>query len=653
LSPGGYEPLVTKRIALISEHASPIAVLGGVDEGGQNVYVGQLARHLAKVGYDVDVFTRRDSDVLPEVAEWLDGIRIVNVPAGPSRRLHKEELLPYMGEFADYVVAFCGGRRRYHLVHANFWMSGLVAAEVKRRIGVPFVVTFHALGRVRRLELGEADAFPDERFAIEDRVVAEADHIIAECPAEEEDLIRHYNADSSRVTIIPAGFDPAEFCPISKELARAALGLPIDERIVLQVGRMVPRKGVDTVVRGFARLLRETEIRARLVIVGGDSDEPDPQRTPELGRLARIAEDEGIRDRVLFTGRGRRDQLKYFFSAADVFVTTPWYEPFGITPLEAMACGTPVIGSNVGGIKFSVRDGETGYLIPPRDPDALAERLRHLFDHPRLLNLLGRQAIHRVDDLFTWRHVASAVAALYERILTPVRVGGTEAGELAAIERAFREGVEVLDKSRRLMQSSILGAAQAIGECFSSGGKVLVCGNGGSAAEAQHLAAEFLGRFRRPDRPALPAIALCADSTILTAWSNDVGFEGAFARQVEALGRPGDVLLGISTSGRSGNLVQAFQAARMQGMRSVALLGRDGGLVRKLTDCPVVVPAEDTQRIQEVQLLVIHLMCELVEERLFSRDWSGATTEGEPASSIVAARPADGEVAAAMPGARG
>jgi D-inositol-3-phosphate glycosyltransferase len=654
LSWEGYESLVTKRIALISEHASPVAVLGGVDEGGQNVYVGQLARHLAKIGYDVDVFTRRDSDVLPEVAEWLDGIRIVNVPAGPARRLHKEELLPYMRDYADYVVGFCAAHRRYDLVHANFWMSGLVAAEVKRRIGIPFIVTFHALGRVRRLHQGEADAFPDERFGIEDRVVAEADHIIAECPSEEEDLIRHYNADPSRITIIPAGFDPAEFSPISKELARAALGLPVDERIVLHVGRMVPRKGVDNVIRGFGRLIRDTGIRARLVIVGGESDEPDPDRTPELGRLAGIAEEEGVRDRVVFAGRGRREQLKYFFSAADVFVTTPWYEPFGITPLEAMACGTPVVGSNVGGIKFSVRDGETGYLVPPRDPDALAERLAHLFGHPQLLNLLGRQAIHRTDDLFTWRHVASAVAALYERILTPVRVGGMEAGELAAIERAFHDGVQALDKSRRLMQASILGAAQAVGECFRSGGKVLVCGNGGSAAEAQHFAAEFLGRFRRPDRPALPVIALCADTSTLTAWSNDVGFEGAFARQVEALGRPGDVLLGISTSGRSINLVQAFQAARMQGMRSVALLGRDGGLVRKLSDCPVVVPAEDTQRIQEVQLLVIHLICELVEDRLFARDWTDGANEAEPRTQIVpAAVPAGTGLTASMPGAGG
>jgi D-inositol-3-phosphate glycosyltransferase len=610
---------VTKRIALISEHASPLAVLGGVDSGGQNVYVGQLARHLARIGHDVDVFTRRDYDAMPEVAEWVDGIRIVNVPAGPARHVAKEQLLPFMQEFTDYVIRFARDGTRYDLVHANFWMSALVAAEVKQALGIPFVVTFHALGRVRRHHQGAADGFPDDRFDIEDRIVAEADHIIAECPAEEEDLIRHYNADPSRVTIIPAGFDPAEFCPISTALARAALGLPADERIILQVGRMVPRKGVDDVVRGFARLVLDRGVEARLVVVGGETDAADPARTPELGRLMAIATSEGIADRVAFIGRARREQLKYFYSAADVFVTTPWYEPFGITPLEAMACGTPVIGSNVGGIKFTVRDGETGYLVPPREPDALAERLEHLLGHPSLRGVLGRQAVRRANDLFTWQHVASAVAALYDRLLT--HVGGAEAGDRAVIERAFDDGLHALEESKRLVQTSVLAAVEAVVHCFQTGGKILVCGNGGSAAEAQHFAAELLGRFRRADRPGLPVIPLCADSATLTAWSNDVAFEGAFARQVQALGRPGDVLVGISTSGRSSNLVQAFQAARLQGMRSLGILGRDGGLVRKLSDVPIVVPADDTQRIQEVQLLLIHLLCELVEERMFSHDW--------------------------------
>src|SRR5947199_5984051 len=224
---------MTKRVALISEHASPLGVLGGVDSGGQNVYVGQLAKNLAALGWEVDVFTRRDSERLPEIAEWVSRIRIIHVPAGPPCFVRKEDLLPFMEEFTAYLLHFCKCQREtYDLVHANFWMSGLVACEVKKALGTPFVITFHALGRVRRLHQQTADQFPDVRFDIEDRIVAEADRLLAECPQDEEDLIRLYNADPSRITIVPCGFDPAELSPISKPLARFALNLAPDERVI-------------------------------------------------------------------------------------------------------------------------------------------------------------------------------------------------------------------------------------------------------------------------------------------------------------------------------------------------------------------------------------------------------------------------------------
>jgi len=611
---------MTERIAMISEHASPLAILGGVDSGGQNVYVGQLARHLAGLGHEVDVFTRRDSPRLPEVAEWVSGVRIVHVPAGPAEFVAKEALLPHMEEFTAGVLRFCRRqRRRYQLAHANFWMSGLVAADVKQALGLPFVVTFHALGRVRRLHQREADRFPDERFAVEDRVVAEADHIVAECPQEEEDLIRYYNADPARITIIPGGFDPAELWPISKALARVSLGLSPDEPVILQLGRLVPRKGVDTVIRGFARLRRDHGVAARLLVVGGESDEPDPRATPEIGRLMALAEAEGVRDAVLFVGRRGREVLKYYYSAADVFVTTPWYEPFGITPVEAMACGTPVIGSNVGGIKFTVRDGETGYLVPPDDPDAMAERIAHLYRHPRLVNVFRRQAIKRAGDLFTWKRVADSMAALYDDVALagdPRRRG--QLAQLAVVDRGFEAALESLHASRRRLRTALLDVADALEACFAADGKVLICGNGGSAADAQHLAGELVGRFRAGDRPGLPAVALTADTAVLTAWANDVGYDDVFARQVSALGRPGDVLIGISTSGRSRNVVAAFHAARRRGLRTLALTGGDGGDLAALADVTVPVPADDTQRIQEVHAVLIHLVCELVETRMLA-----------------------------------
>jgi phosphoheptose isomerase len=606
------------KVALISEHASPLGMLGGVDSGGQNVYVGQLARQLAARGNDVDIFTRRDSARLPELVEWLDGVRIVHVPAGPAEYVRKEELLPYMDQFTREMLRFTRRQRMtYDVIHANFWMSGLVAAEIRRKAGIPFVVTFHALGRVRRMHQREADDFPDERFSIEDRIVNEADFIIAECPQDEEDLVRLYNADPARIRMIPCGYDPAELSPLTKPLARLVLGFDPDERIILHVGRMVPRKGVDNVIRGFALFGRSLDSTSRLVIVGGDRDDPDERISSEVRRLEAIAEDAGMSEQVVFAGTRGRDALKYFYSAADLFITTPWYEPFGITPVEAMACGTPVIGANVGGIKFTVRDGETGYLVPPNDPEALAECIADLYKNPKLMRLFRRQAIRRAADLFTWDRVAGAVAELYEAVVSTAQPETYEqVRDLGVVDRHFEEAEEALDRSRRRLRSQVVKAARMITDCFARGGKVMICGNGGSAADSQHLAAELVGRFKAAERPGLPALALTVDSSVLTAWSNDVGFESVFSRQVEALGRRGDLLVVISTSGRSENLVRAVEAARKAGIHTLALLGGAGGDVRRLVDCSLIVPSGDTQHIQEVQLVLMHLLCELTESRL-------------------------------------
>ena len=609
-----------KRIALISEHASPLAILGGVDGGGQNVYVGEVAKNLAVLGYEVDVFTRKDSQLLPEAAEWIDGVRIIHVPAGPQEYVRKEELLPYMAEFTAYILQFCQRENKaYDLIHANFWMSGLVAADIKRAIAIPFAITFHALGRVRRFHQGDADQFPEQRFAIEERIIAEADRIIAECPQEKEDLLHFYLADPDKITIIPGGFDTSQFCPVGKALARVALGLHPEERIILQLGRMVPRKGVDTAIRGFAHFVKESLYQlptARLLIVGGESDRPDPKQCPEIGRLQAIALEEQVSTQVTFVGRRSREALKWYYSAADVFITTPWYEPFGITPVEAMACGTPVIGSDVGGIKFTVRDGETGYLVPPRNPQAIAKALGYLYQHPQVMSNFRTAAIRRTHELFTWQKVTSAIAELYEQVLAPT--SHVAPCEGAIIDHRFNNLQKALQASQRLCRTEILDVAQILSTCFASDGKILICGNGGSAADAQHFAAEFVGRFKCPSRRGLPALALTADTAVLTAWSNDAGYEHVFARQVEAFGRAGDVLIGISTSGNSRNLLRAFETAKSQGLLAIALLGKDGGELRHMADISIIVPATDTQHIQEVQIFIIHLLCELVEERLMS-----------------------------------
>ena len=418
-----------QRIALISEHASPLAPPGGVDSGGQNVYVAQLARHLAAQGREVDVFTRRDRPDLPEVAPQGRGVRVIHVPAGPPTAVRKEDLLPFMAEFAAWTVRFAR-RRPYDLAHANFFMSTLAGAALRRAGGTPLVVTFHALGRVRLLHQAGADAFPPERLLIEDEAVAVADRIIAECPQDAADLAEHYGADPAKLVTIPCGYDPAEFGPTPRAEARARLGLPPDGPILLQLGRMVPRKGVDNVVRALARLGRDHGLAARLVVVGGDSAAPDPHLTPEIGRLLALAEVEGVADRVTFVGARGRDVLRHYYAAADVFVTTPWYEPFGITPVEAMACGTPVVGSNVGGIKDTVVDGVTGHLVPPDDPLALADCLATLLADPGRRRAMGLQARRRARASYTWASVARRVAAVYDEVAPGW--GGAEGAAIAA-----------------------------------------------------------------------------------------------------------------------------------------------------------------------------------------------------------------------------
>lgn len=415
------------NIAMISEHASPLAAAGGVDAGGQNIYVACTARHLAAQGYAVDVFTRRDREDQPDVVDWLPGIRVVHVRAGPARFVRKESLLPFMPEFARAVVDFARTKSAqgspYAVCHAHFFMSGLVAQRLKRELAIPYVVTFHALGRVRLMHQPH-DEFPTERCALEQAVIDTADAIVAECPQDELDLQRHYRTPASRIRMIPCGFDPEELAPVDRVEARERLGLPANRPIVLQLGRMVPRKGVETVIRALALVERRYDLRPLLVIVGGESPTPDPALTPEIGRLARVAVEERVADDVLFVGQRPRDVLRYFYSAADVFVTMPWYEPFGITPVEAMACGVPVIGARVGGIQYSVEDGRTGFLVEPRNADALARRLAHFFSNPSIPRLLGKRARRRACERFTWERVAQLLANVYADVALGARNAG-------------------------------------------------------------------------------------------------------------------------------------------------------------------------------------------------------------------------------------
>lgn len=406
-----------RKVALISEHASPLACTGSVDSGGQNVYVAQVARQLARSGVQVDVFTRKDNPLLELEHRWLDGINVIHVPAGPACYVPKEQMLPFMEDFSAYLHRHVERQTRgYDVMHANFFMSALAALPVAQRHGVPLVVTLHALGKVRRRYQQTADQFPDSRFGIEDEIVRHADALIAQCPQDQRDLIELYAADPGRIDILPGGCDAAEMKPCDKQAARAAIGLNDDVFTLLHVGRLVPRKGVDNVIQALARLRHGYGVQARLVVVGGNSVHADESATPEIARLRALAATEGVAQWVQFAGRRRRDELSTYFGACDAFVTTPWYEPFSIAAVEAMACARPVVGSDTGGLHATVVNGKTGFLVPAQDPDRLAERLAQLAMNPAMRDRMGEAGRMRARRLYTWQRVGQDLLSVYGRV---------------------------------------------------------------------------------------------------------------------------------------------------------------------------------------------------------------------------------------------
>jgi D-inositol-3-phosphate glycosyltransferase len=392
------------RLAFISEH-------------GQDVYAASLARELALAGTRVDIFTRRDAPGQQHIVQAGERVRVIHVPAGPARRLPQEQLLPWVSQFARFVTRFAQRLAApYDIVHANSFMSGMVARQLKLALGIPFVMTFHAPGDARRSSQGPLDAFPPERIRIEAELMRQADHVIAECVQDRLDMEQLYGAAPEHITVAPRGFDPNELWPVPRAAARAQLGLAPERFTVLQLGSLAPHKGVDTVIQGLAMLRERHGIDAQLVVAGAGDD-------AQAARLRALAGQLGIGEGVRFAGRQPRSALRLWYGAADVFVTTPWYARFGITPVEAMACARPVIGSEVGGIKSTVVDGLTGFLIPSRDPRALAARLALLHAGPALARRMGEEGLLRAWRHYTWRAVAQQASAVYATVLDETRPG--------------------------------------------------------------------------------------------------------------------------------------------------------------------------------------------------------------------------------------
>jgi D-inositol-3-phosphate glycosyltransferase len=401
------------RIAMVSAHTSPLAPLGGREAGGMNVYVLELSRELARLGYQVDIFTRLDGD-LPRVEPIAPGLRLIRIEAGPPAPIEKEEIVRHLPGFLRNLRAFACDAPRYDLIHSHYWQSGWAGTLLARELRVPHVVMFHTLGEVKnRARFGEAE--PRLRIRHERTIARRATAIVTASDHERQLLERYYGADPARMHTVPCGIDLELFRPLPRAEARARLGLPADRPVLLWVGRLEKLKGVEILIDAVAGLERRD---ALLLLVGGD-DRAAPLRR-DLEAQARAL---GIADRIRFEGAVDHAQLPAYYAAADVCVVPSFYESFGLVAVEAMACGTPVVASRVGGLVSTVIDGVTGYLIPWRCPEPFAEKLDVLLANPELRANFGRAARASVER-FRWSTVGLRIADVYdsarERYAAPV-----------------------------------------------------------------------------------------------------------------------------------------------------------------------------------------------------------------------------------------
>jgi D-inositol-3-phosphate glycosyltransferase len=407
------------RIALVSEHADPTAALGGADAGGQNVHVAALARALAGRGHLVTVYTRLASPDAEREVHLAAGARVRRLPAGPAAALAKDDLLPHMAEFGDQLGREWR-RRPPDVVHAHFWMSGLASLRGAAGLGVPVTQTFHALGSVKAYYQGARDTSPPGRIAAERQLGQECAQIIATCRDEVDELGR-LGVPRGTVSVVPCGVDTTSFRPGGAALRRGPGGR------LLVLGRLVARKGIDTAIDAVA-LLPGTE----LVVAGGPDRAALPE-DPEYRRLRGIAHRRGVANRVFFTGAVPRPRVPELIRCVDLVVCTPWYEPFGITPLEAMACGVPVVASAVGGLTDSVVHGSTGLLVPPRDAGMTAAAAATLLADSAMRAAFGRAGVRRARRWYSWPRVAAQTENVYARLGAgaPAAAAAADSGDAA------------------------------------------------------------------------------------------------------------------------------------------------------------------------------------------------------------------------------
>lgn len=408
------------RIATVSIHSCPLAPLGGQETGGMNVYIREVSKELGRRGVSVDIFTRSKSPSLPRVVSIRDNVRVIHLPAGKVEPYAKELVADHIEEFTQGVLKFAEEEKGgYDLIHSHYWLSGLVANKLKENWGVPFIQMFHTLGKLKNMVSGgRINREPQKRVKAEQKIILLADLVVAASALEKAQMNWFYGASMEKIRVIPCGVDINLFRPIPKGKAREHLDLD-HEKILLFVGRIEPIKGLDTLIKAFAILKNDKAHRDRslkLLLVGGDNKNGGSPTSVEINRLKNMAARMGITEQVKFLGPLHQEELPYYYSAADVCVLPSHYESFGLVALEAMACGTPMVASRVGGLPFTISDGENGYLVTHGEPEELADRVRNVLNDEKTRARLGKTGMKTAKE-YGWETVATKLLSVYNELL--------------------------------------------------------------------------------------------------------------------------------------------------------------------------------------------------------------------------------------------
>jgi D-inositol-3-phosphate glycosyltransferase len=404
------------RLAILSVHTCPLAVLGGKKTGGMNVYVRELSREFGRRGIKVDVFTRSQNPCIPHINEMLgENARVIHIPTGPEVPLDPDDVFPHLPEFTANVLAFAARENlRYDLIYSHYWLSGWAAHTLRAAWGVPVVQMFHTLGMMKDRIASHPALYPiSQRVFGETDIMSWADKLIAATPAERAQMLWLYRARRDSIAVVSPGVDLNRFHPIPN--AHATIGLPRGKKMLLFVGRIEPLKGVDTIFRALATLKQNAPGLVEnlvLSIIGGD---PDATDNAEMERLKALRIEMGLTDLVMFLGAKDQDTLNVYYAAAEALIMPSDYESFGMVALEAMASGTPVIASEVGGLAFLVKDGYNGYHIPVREPDVLADRIRAILENPATQRELGENAHHDALN-YSWANIADKLLTVFEQL---------------------------------------------------------------------------------------------------------------------------------------------------------------------------------------------------------------------------------------------